>query len=91
MKRCQLSEAQIIKIIASKESGVSVSEICREHGIGRNSWRVDNKILEPVFKGEHDIFPPFSAKSAGIVPKKWLGRFNIGRISGTLSKGMFAM
>ena len=27
------------------------------HGVWKNGWRVDNKILEPVFKGEHDMYP----------------------------------
>jgi predicted AlkP superfamily pyrophosphatase or phosphodiesterase len=27
------------------------------HGIGNNSWTVDTKILEPVFKGKYNMFP----------------------------------
>ncbi len=27
------------------------------HGIGNNSWTADTKILEPVFKGDHNMFP----------------------------------
>ncbi len=27
------------------------------HGIGYNSWTVDNKLLEPVFKDGYDMFP----------------------------------
>ena len=38
MKKSQLSESQIIKIIASQESGLSVSEICREHGISQATF-----------------------------------------------------
>ena len=38
MKKSQLSEAQIIKIIASQESGHSVSDICREHGISQATF-----------------------------------------------------
>ena len=38
MKRSQLSEAQIIKIIASQESGRPVSDICREHGISQATF-----------------------------------------------------
>jgi putative transposase len=38
MKKSQLSEAQIIKIIAPQESGLSVSEICREHGICQTTF-----------------------------------------------------
>ena len=42
MKKSQLSESQIIKIIASQESGRTVSDICREHGISQATfynWR----------------------------------------------------
>ena len=38
MKKSQLSESQIIKIIASQEIGLSVSEICREHGISQATF-----------------------------------------------------
>ena len=38
MKKSQLSESQIIKIIAFQESGLSVSEICREHGISQATF-----------------------------------------------------
>jgi putative transposase len=38
MKKSQLSESQIIKIIASQESGLSVAEICREHGISQATF-----------------------------------------------------
>src|SRR5512145_49782 len=27
------------------------------HGIGNNSWTVDNKVLEPVYKGDYNMFP----------------------------------
>lgn len=38
MKKSQLSEPQIIKILASQESGNSVSNICREHGISQATY-----------------------------------------------------
>lgn len=38
MKKSQLSEAKIIKILASQESGRSVSDICREHGISQATF-----------------------------------------------------
>ena len=34
MKRSRHSESQIIKILKEGESGMSVTDICREHGIG---------------------------------------------------------
>jgi len=38
MKKSQLSETQIIKIIASQESGRTVSDICREQGISQATF-----------------------------------------------------
>jgi len=38
MKKSHLSESQIIKIIASQESGLSVSEVCLEHGISQATF-----------------------------------------------------
>jgi len=42
MKKSKFSEPQIIKILSQQESGRSVSEICREHGISQGtfySWK----------------------------------------------------
>jgi len=42
MKKSKLSEPQIIKILSLQESGQSVSDICREHGISQGtfySWK----------------------------------------------------
>ena len=38
MKKSNFSESQIIKILASQESGKSVSDICREHGISQGTF-----------------------------------------------------
>lgn len=38
MKRSNLSEAQIIKILASQENGRTVLDICREHGISQATF-----------------------------------------------------
>jgi len=38
MKKSQLNESQIIKILASQESGRSVSDLCREHGISQATF-----------------------------------------------------
>jgi len=38
MKKSNFSEPQIIKILASQESGKSVSDICREHGIRQGTF-----------------------------------------------------
>lgn len=38
MKKNQFSESQIIGILRSQESGRSVSEICREHGISQATF-----------------------------------------------------
>lgn len=42
MKRSLFTEEQIVKTLKAAESGVTVEELCREHGISRAtfySWR----------------------------------------------------
>ena len=38
MKRNRYSESQIIKILKEGESGMPVTDICREHGISRSAY-----------------------------------------------------
>ena len=38
MKKSKFSESQIIKILSQQESGLSVSDICREHGISQGTF-----------------------------------------------------
>lgn len=38
MKKGHFTESQIIKILSSQESGRSVSDICREHGISQATF-----------------------------------------------------
>jgi putative transposase len=38
MKKSNLSESQILKILASQENGRIVSDICREHGISQATF-----------------------------------------------------
>lgn len=38
MKKSNFSEPQIIKILSSQESGNTVSDICREHGISQGTF-----------------------------------------------------
>ena len=43
MKKSKFSETQIIKILKQQESGESVTDICREHGISQGTfygWKV---------------------------------------------------
>src|SRR5690606_22312922 len=40
MKRSKFSETQIIKILKLQESGQSVTDICREHGISQGTFYV---------------------------------------------------
>ena len=42
MRKSKFSESQIIKILSQQESGQSVSDICREHGVSQGtfySWK----------------------------------------------------
>jgi predicted AlkP superfamily pyrophosphatase or phosphodiesterase len=43
------------------------------HGIGNNSWTVDNKILEPVYKGEHNMFPTIFGETRKYIPEAVIG------------------
>jgi predicted AlkP superfamily pyrophosphatase or phosphodiesterase len=43
------------------------------HGIWKNGWRVDNKILEPVLKGEHDMYPTIFGEIRRNYPKAVIG------------------
>ena len=38
MKKSRYSESQIIQIINEGESGVPITDICREHGISRSAY-----------------------------------------------------
>ncbi|MDL2251931.1 transposase [Odoribacter sp. OttesenSCG-928-J03] len=38
MKKSNFSESQIISILRSQSSGLSVSDICREHGISQGTF-----------------------------------------------------
>jgi len=38
MKKGNFTEAQVIKILSLQESGRSVSDICREHGISQATF-----------------------------------------------------
>jgi len=43
------------------------------HGIGNNSWTVDNKTLEPVYKGEHNMFPTIFGETRKHLPDAVIG------------------
>lgn len=38
MKKSRFNESQILSIIKEKESGLSVAEVCRKHGISEASF-----------------------------------------------------
>lgn len=38
MKKSRYSEEQIIKILKAQESGLTVTELCRQHGIGQSTF-----------------------------------------------------
>lgn len=38
MKRKRFTETQIVKILNQAESGVSINDLCREHGFSRSAF-----------------------------------------------------
>jgi predicted AlkP superfamily pyrophosphatase or phosphodiesterase len=59
------------------------------HGIGNNSWTVDNKILEPVFKGEHNMFPTIFGEIRKHTPKALIGAiYHWGAFGNFVEKGV---
>ncbi len=52
MKKSKFSESQIIKILSQQEAGVSVADICREHGISQGtfySWKNSIRPMNYIF------------------------------------------
>lgn len=43
------------------------------HGIGNNSWTVDNKVLEPVYKGDYNMFPTIFGEMRKNAPDAIIG------------------
>lgn len=46
-----------------------------KHGVGDNGWTVEGKKLEPVFKGEHDMFPTIFGEIRMCLPEAEVGAF----------------
>ena len=68
MKRSRYSESQIIQILKEGESGMPVTDICREHGINRSAYyKMEVQILGHGYpwgeasKGTGDRKPPTEA------------------------------
>lgn len=38
-------------------SSIITGTTVERHGVGNNGWTIENKLLEPIFKGEQDMFP----------------------------------
>jgi predicted AlkP superfamily pyrophosphatase or phosphodiesterase len=56
---------------SSMITGASVER----HGVGNNGWTVENKLLEPVFKGENDMFPTIFGETRKHIPDAMIGAF----------------
>lgn len=46
-----------------------------KHGVGNNGWTVENKLLQPIFKGEHDMFPTLFGETRRHTPDAVIGAF----------------
>jgi len=59
------------------------------HGVGNNEWTVDKKILEPVFKGEHNMFPTIFGETRKHLPKSVIGAiYHWGSFGNFIEKGV---
>jgi predicted AlkP superfamily pyrophosphatase or phosphodiesterase len=59
------------------------------HGIGNNEWTVDHKILEPVFKGEYNMFPTIFGETRKHRPKAVVGAiYHWGSFGNFMEKGV---
>ncbi|MGV8095848.1 MAG: alkaline phosphatase family protein [Mangrovibacterium sp.] len=59
------------------------------HGIGNNSWTVDNKTLEPVFKEEYDMFPTIFGEIRKHRPEAVIGAiYHWGSFGNFIEKGV---
>ncbi len=59
------------------------------HGVGGNSWTVDNKVLEPVYKGKHDMFPTIFGEIREHAPDAKIGAvYHWGSIGNLIEKGV---
>lgn len=59
------------------------------HGVGNNSWTVDEKTLEPVFKGEHDMFPTIFGEIRKHRPEAVIGAiYHWGSFGNFIEKGV---
>ena len=60
-----------------------------KHGVGNNGWTVENKLLQPVFKGEHDMFPTIFGETRKHIPDAVIGAFyHWGTLSNFFEKGV---
>jgi len=57
------------------------------HGVGSNSWRVDNKVLVPVYKGKYDMFPTIFGEIRDNYPEAKIGAvYHWGSIGNLIEK-----
>ncbi|OFX30044.1 MAG: hypothetical protein A2W90_15160 [Bacteroidetes bacterium GWF2_42_66] len=59
------------------------------HGIGNNSWTVDNKLMEPVYKGDHNMFPTIFGEMRKHLPQATIGAiYHWGAFGNFIEKGV---
>lgn len=54
-------------------SSIITGATVEKHGVGNNGWTVENKSLEPVFKGEQSMFPTIFGEIRRNVPDAFIG------------------
>ena len=70
-------------------SSIITGATVERHGVGDNSWEVNNKILEPVFMGDHNMFPTIFGEIKKHCPNSVIGAvYHWSKFSNFIEKGV---
>lgn len=70
-------------------SSILTGATVERHAIGNNGWIVDQKVLEPVFKGDHNMFPTIFGEIRKHLPQAVTGAiYHWGDFGNFIEKGV---
>jgi predicted AlkP superfamily pyrophosphatase or phosphodiesterase len=70
-------------------SSILTGATVERHGIGNNGWNADQKVLEPVFKGDHNMFPTIFGEIRKNLPQAVTGAiYHWGDFGNFIEKGV---